>query len=83
MEECHEFPGRLRIVDVAGAVQRRDQVVAGQSQRRPRTLGVHAVEIGKESVDHRVAHEMDALRGCALVGEVRDRIGAGAQQQIR
>ena len=82
VQEGDELARGLRVVDVAGSMKRRDEVVAGQSQLLAHPDRIEAVEVGQECVDHGVADEMDALGGHALAGEVRDRIGARAQQEI-
>ena len=82
VQQRHELTCRLRIIDIARSVQRRHEVVLWQAELCAHAIGIEAVQVGEKCVDHGIAHQVDAICGHPLVREMRDGIGAGAQQEI-
>lgn len=73
----------LRVVDIARAVQRGDDVVALDADLLTHGVGVEAGLVLEQGVDHRVADEVDLVGVGALVAQVADRVGARREEQVR
>jgi hypothetical protein len=84
-DTMHGLGQRLRVgrvVDIAGAVQGGNHEAPRKALCRTRAIAVDPVEVGQQSVDHRVADEVDLLRMDAFVAQVGDGVGAGRKQEV-
>ena len=82
MQESHEFARCLGVINIARAMEGGDDIGVRQLQSCLHALRIESIEVGKQGVDHRIADEVNAFGIDTLAGEMRDRVRAGAEQEV-